>query len=385
MIKTLLHLALLLYLPLEARLYFIHVPKTAGTTLRLMLEMQVAADEIYPYRHLTKAMEPVHHDLVSGHLFYELCKKLDPDFNNAFKVTTLREPVERYLSFLRAVKRRFPQYSDLESVLDEKLLPNSRFKFGLLNNAMCRFFADRREMEGVELLQSAKKNLESFDCVLFFDTFARDTVDLFERLGVVIEENAIPQMNAARQEPVSEELLEKVKQENLLDIELYAYAKAHLRKKQTEYQLRGQSYKEITIPKTSIEYTFDLPMYGKGWSYRDKRKKDPVSWPFYRWVMNEPATIYFPLKEKKDYHISFIARPFVSSDSIEMYVNGHKIVLLKSGMPPFFQYEGTIEKEWLTEGFTEVSFHPQEAILYNNIKKNLYLWTSFAIHRIQVH
>jgi hypothetical protein len=51
---------------LEARLVFIHIPKTGGTTLRLLLEMQVDQDEIYPYKNHLQAKSPMRGELVSG-------------------------------------------------------------------------------------------------------------------------------------------------------------------------------------------------------------------------------------------------------------------------------------------------------------------------------
>src|SRR3982750_1243578 len=89
----------------EARLYFLHVPKTGGTTLRLLLESQLSTQEIYPYRNTRFQVGPVNEDLVSGHFPYWFCKNLDNDFDEAFKVTVLRDPIERYLSFLRAKKK----------------------------------------------------------------------------------------------------------------------------------------------------------------------------------------------------------------------------------------------------------------------------------------
>ena len=82
---------------LEGRLYFIHVPKTGGTTLRLLLEMQLNEEEIYPYRNCETAKDPISEKLVSGHLPCWLCQNLDPQFQEAFKVTILRDPIERYL------------------------------------------------------------------------------------------------------------------------------------------------------------------------------------------------------------------------------------------------------------------------------------------------
>jgi hypothetical protein len=101
---------------LDARLYFIHIPKTAGSTMRLLLESHLSMD-VYPHRHYMQAESPISHELVSGHFPFWFCEKRDPDFDKAFKMTILRDPIERCLSFLRAKKRRHHNFPDLETVM----------------------------------------------------------------------------------------------------------------------------------------------------------------------------------------------------------------------------------------------------------------------------
>ena len=282
---------------LESRLYFVHIPKTAGTTLRTLLEMQVSAEEIlYPYRNRKTAKAPVVQELVSGHLPSWLCKDLDPDFEAAFKVTILRDPVERYLSFLRAKKFQNPEFPNLESVMRERDSPVSKYNSGLIDNAHCRHLAANPLLKGRELLESAKESLRRIDCVIFFDRFADDVAALFQRLGISLERQDIPRVNFTQKEPVSEELLKEIRQINLLDLELYQYAKTHLQMKRNGYRLRTKSFDSLLTKTTEVDYRFDQPLNGKWWSYRESTGEHVGVYSTYRWVMNQPAIIYFSLE-----------------------------------------------------------------------------------------
>src|SRR6185437_13185558 len=177
---------------LEGRLYFIHIPKTGGTTLRLLLEQQLSTQEIYPFKNQQNARGVVDHALVSGHFSYSYCKRIDPEFEKAFKVTVLRDPVERYLSFLRAKKKADRELGTLEAVLQLRKIPNGRYGRGLVDNALCRHLAADPDLEGEALLESAKTALHEFDDILFHDHYSEDVIALFERLGIKLQEKDIP-------------------------------------------------------------------------------------------------------------------------------------------------------------------------------------------------
>lgn len=363
------------------RVYFLHIPKTAGTTLRLMLEAQLHEKEIYPYRNQRHPRIPVTHELVSGHFPYWLCKKMDPEFDHAFKITILREPVERYLSYLRAKKQTNENVLDLEAVMKQK-----KRSFWLLDNALCHNLSSDPTLEGEALLENAKQNLQQIDCVLFFNHFEEDVTELFHRLGIDLNEGYsgcridIPRMNTTEKEPASEALLEKIRKANELDIQLYEYAKSHLSKKNTNHQLRQNSFHELLSCSSRIDYTFDLPLNGTGWSAREKVSEEENSFLTCRWVMNMPASMYFFLKEGIDYNLYFYAKALTNEIVPRVAINGKEIPVSKISEGSFATYQGKIPREYITDLPATLSFFSSKSYKYIRGLPPL----AFALNRIQI-
>jgi hypothetical protein len=89
------------------RLFFLHVPKTAGTSMRLYLQNQYIPDDIFPYDTLeavAAAGADISPDyrLYQGHFRYNLRQVLPPATK---ALVVLREPMERTLSTLRHLQR----------------------------------------------------------------------------------------------------------------------------------------------------------------------------------------------------------------------------------------------------------------------------------------
>lgn len=373
---------------LSARVYFLHVPKTGGTTVRLLLEMQLQMEEIYPFRNRVTAQYPVEQSLVSGHFPYWFCQELDERFHEAFKITILRDPIERYLSFLRSKKKGDKNLPSLESVMHLRRDPHNKYKEGLIDNAYCRYLAQNPSLEGQALLESALQTLHEVDAVVFYDHFVEDVVELFSRLGIALSADAIPKMNATEKEPVSEALLEEVKKLNYWDMQLYAYAKEHLQKKTSSYVLRTSSFAKLLQPSSHIDYTFDLPLLGTGWTYRESQDSNAKTCPPYRFVTHLPADIFFSLEQGKDYTLRFYAWPLTNAIEPQVMVNGSEIPLKRVRKALFSCYEGKIPKELLHQEFTNLSFYASKSALHQEIYPHAHYRNhpplSFAVNRIQI-
>lgn len=373
---------------LDARVYFLHIPKTGGTTLRLLIEQQLSCEEIYPFKNYKSAKRSVHEELVSGHFPYWFCKNIDCDFETSYKITILRNPIDRYLSFLRAKKKADRELSDLESVFNLRFFPDNKYKEGLIDNAYCRYLASKNGLEGVELLESAKATLLTLDAVVFYDHFERDIIDLFHRFHIDLNRSEIPRINITQDEQVSDELLERVRQVNELDLQLYEYAKKHYTSKNTLYLLRKPSYERILKKTSRIDYTFNLPLNGNGWTYRDTLGNEMSSYPTYRWVMDYPAEIYFHLETEKDYRLLFNAYVLTNEIIPRVCVNGYEIELHRLDNENFSLYQGDLKKEFMTENFTKITFFSTKSAYYWEIYPSHYNRNhpplSFALNRIQI-
>lgn len=92
---------------MKGRWYFLHIPKTAGTSFRVALENRFALDEICPHYELQPLMA-AHRDrpqgwrLYRGHLGYNLVTLLPFSLR---VVTVLRAPEARLLSHFRHIAR----------------------------------------------------------------------------------------------------------------------------------------------------------------------------------------------------------------------------------------------------------------------------------------
>lgn len=373
---------------LVAKVLFMHPAKTAGTSLRLLLEQQLSTSEIYPFRNTNSANRPFKELLISGHFPYWFSKNLDDDFENTFKITILREPIERYISFLRYKKKVDSELIDLEAIFQLRLDSKGKYYGGLIDNYLCRFLSDDPFLNGEALLENAKKNLEQFDCVIFFDHYTEDVIDLFRRFDINLKRDDIPKVNVGFAEPVELQLLEEIKKHNELDMQLYAFAKEHLCQKNNTYPLRTSTFDNLLESTSFVDYTFDLPLWGRGWTFRDEFSPQSIRTPSSRWVTDHPATVWFSLEEGFDYSLFFSAKLLTQDIIPKVIVNGNEIKYKKLNSDHFSIYEGVIQKEWITQSPTEIEFSSNKAYNYSKIyperyDRNLPL-LSFALNRILI-
>jgi Sulfotransferase family len=365
------------------RLYFIHIPKTGGTSLHTLLENQIDLADLYPPRHFGKINQQVHHQLVSGHIPYWFCKQLDPEFDRTFKVTILRNPIERYLSALRYRKLNHRELHALDLQGVHNHLDRTRYVYSQ-GNLLCRFLASLPNLEGNELLENAKQALHTFDAVLFLENFEEDVQNLCKRLGVQIQKDAVPNVNTTSPEKISEAFMAAIREYNALDIELYEYAKMHLKPKQNTFRFKISQ--PLSEKLTKVDYKFDMPLLGTNWCYRENVDRFSPEFPIYRWVMNKPAKIYFNLKANHNYRICFFARLLCSETSPHLLVNGVEIPLHQKLEREFSPYECLIPKELISDQITELTFFSPKSCKFNEVypgnADNRKL--SFALNRIKI-
>jgi hypothetical protein len=226
------------------RFFMVHLQKTAGTSLRDSFRATFADPAIYPnssdgrdkrlsvisVNHLLERWRARRHEirLVAGHFPLSTVELLDADF---VTFGILRPPVERTLSYLRHQKKLNREDADrtLEAIYDDP------FRFnGLIRNHMVRMFSIGADEMGagdgvltntpdseerLERAKAALAGLDSFGLQPRFEEFWHEFAARHDlRIGDPVRANTTEPEDA----PVH--LIDRIRHDNALDMDLYAYA-----------------------------------------------------------------------------------------------------------------------------------------------------------------
>lgn len=249
-------------------LIFLHLPKTAGTTLRSIIRSQYADDEVcelyrYPSREAVERFgrlpreERDGYRVILGHMQIGVHRFVSGPH---VYVTLLRHPVDRCISAYRFVRRKanHPRHDlirgkDIREVLEEGLLP---FFDNGQTRALCSSDVAAVPYGGCtrEMLDEARENLErhvelagtieGFDVLLLF---------LQDRLGWSSvwyrRKNRSPRESGRAASRVSGEVAGRIAEFNHLDLELYDFVKRRLARRVEragpEFQRRVRRFKRI--------------------------------------------------------------------------------------------------------------------------------------------
>jgi hypothetical protein len=222
--------------PVDRRaLIFLHIPKTAGTTLHRIIEWQYSAFSIYtidPYRIRATAERfkqlPERRRrrlrVVRGHLYYGIHEFLP---QGATYVTMLREPVARVLSSYYFILRS-PLHPLYRKLRKERLGLEDYIRIAPhRQNLQCGFIAGIGEHAICDqrALDIAKENLtRSFSVIGLSERFEESLMLMAKIFGweVPFYEN----QRVSRTRPAVEpKLVDFIREHNRLDIELYEFGK----------------------------------------------------------------------------------------------------------------------------------------------------------------
>ena len=226
------------------RFFVVHLQKTAGTTLRDRFRVTYGDHAIYPnssdgrdkrlsvisLSHLLERWAARREEIrvVAGHFPLSTVELLRADF---VTLTVLRPPVERTLSYLRHQKKINADDRDrsLEEIYDDP------FRFnGLIRNHMVRMFSIRADemspgdgvltdiadsRDRLERAQAAVEGLGAFGLQPRFEEFFSDLSRKFD-----LEPGGPVRSNTTDQEEAPAHLVQRIQDDNALDLELYAFA-----------------------------------------------------------------------------------------------------------------------------------------------------------------
>jgi hypothetical protein len=247
-------------------LIFLHIPKTAGTTLNRIIEWQYSPFAIFTmdphrirataerFKRLPEARRR-RLQVVRGHLFYGIHELLP---QGATYITMLREPVARLLSSYYFVLRRplNPLHRKLKRQglgVDDciRLFPDR-------NNTQCRFIAGVKDVAIADerLLDMAKANLtKSFSVVGICERFEESLILISKTFGWEVRFYENRRVSKTRPQ-IDPGVVEIIKEHNRLDLELYEFGKSlfEVNLARNESAVREGIAAFRTLPKpTSIE------------------------------------------------------------------------------------------------------------------------------------
>jgi hypothetical protein len=231
----------------EQSIIFLHIPKTAGTTISNIIQRSYPQNaifsnyEIYPelYGLELKKIPKVKRkqfQLIQGHLYFGIHEVL-PQPCTYF--TLLRDPVERVISdyyYIRSYKKHpFNQTLISQQMSLEDLIIRGEYH---PDNCQTRFLsgAGKSVPHGQctqDLLELAKKNLrEHFSVVGIVEEFDKTLLLLQKNFGWKNISYTIQNKNKKRllKENLSQKTLSVIQDYNQLDLELYDYAKEQFQK-----------------------------------------------------------------------------------------------------------------------------------------------------------
>jgi len=219
----------------EEVFYFIHIPKTCGTSFRFMLYNQFPQNQIYPnmsdlresggkylkFKEIISKKEDIQDSthLFMGHYPFQGGNKIFTKPINY--LTFLRDPVKRTISNIQHLQRIKPEYKNdsISEIFEEEHLSQK--------DLQTRFLSDSpfKKPTHIDRLEESKKNLEKIKFIGIAERF-EESIELIEhtfnwKLGEILRLN---QKKEDKNNELSEDLLNKIKAINELDIELYEYA-----------------------------------------------------------------------------------------------------------------------------------------------------------------
>jgi hypothetical protein len=225
-----------------APLFFIHIMKTAGTSLRNNIRAHFDDRELYPSRLYDADLFEAHTSIAyllsipaerrdrirayMGHFPYVATQLLGQEVTT---LTTLRQPVDRAISHLKHLSVWSPEHKDLslEAIYEDRILHpcflrNHQSKiFALSAEDNPRTYRDVLEVDD-QRLALAKQNLASVDLIGVVERYDELLRAIEGRFGWTID--ASIRLRVGPPDDVPSALRRRIERDNEADLDFYEYA-----------------------------------------------------------------------------------------------------------------------------------------------------------------
>jgi hypothetical protein len=332
-------------------LFFLHIPKTAGTSVRHYLDAQYRAEDrcpVHDWRQIIETGAQVSgYRLIQGHFGYKLRFILPEDFR---VLTLLREPMRRTISELLFIQRTPGSDPVLHELSKGLTLPQMLRRPEVMRNQhnaqaanlclslsleeMSARYARSLETgqpfhpshsEKPATLELAKSRLEAIDFVGVVENLDNLLGDVARTLGFH-PVDSFPRINDSGLErdpliDLSPDDLDILRAHNRIDGPLYEFACQLIREREAERDLRSLIERGVyKAPEGSFEILLDGVIPGSGWYRAETGPKG--SW---RWTgPDRRFTLDLPLREDADYRLQMLfgTAPGIEADAFSVEING---------------------------------------------------------------
>jgi hypothetical protein len=220
---------------------FVHLPKTAGTSLNSILKLKYKNIINYGGVHSMNQNEENNiikykdqNYLLSGHISY--CELSQLKISTKHMFTILRNPIERCISWYyftnmgKNILGKKISLKEFFSCNNEHILQNcyNRMTYQIGNYAEYI----KRSKNEIKVLNVAKDNISNFKFVIIFENLNED---LYTYLNI----DKLPKKNITKtyNKNIDKEIIEKIKNWNKLDIELYNFVLNKLGKRYLKFKI----------------------------------------------------------------------------------------------------------------------------------------------------
>lgn len=347
-------------------LLFLHIRKTAGRSVRDWLFQRFPAQSCLLDAHHVQNQDrdPSAYQFVTGHVGFAYIQRFA---RQPIRFTVLRHPLDRALSayfffrghtdpFLQWLKGTLPAKQGDERVrftkranelsLLEFLQQEPELAHEWLGNVQTRSLLAARPDQysaNAEMLDKAKQNLESCECVGLTERLGDSLGLLAHQLGWDPDLGSVPHENPTHGRPSVKDIdppaRDILTDWNQLDLELYQFAeRLFFRRLQALQWPAGQTGKHLP---DCVYFTFDQPIHGQGWYLRERG-----SHGWFCWMGAErEAWIDLKLEGKGERWLQagvvHVLRPSVL-DSLQIRVNGQPLEVYQRPQGSGYVIEGLV-------------------------------------------